>query len=221
MIFVGDIFFNFRRGDGEYAVLKSGLDSIGVKVVAVERAAEGSKTALLADIALLILPMLLLPFAGDGQLVVVIVNVDGIFVHARDIHGNHILVICLLNVGVQEIALTCAGGSEEIPVKKVFPQRYRVILSSCIQFKHIEHLQYCLISSSYLIRNFDYIIYQSNYICKFQNIEISSARAGKSQQEKKISFSLFILHFFALFIQFIMRCLRRQMGAFKGMTKYG
>ena len=68
------------------------------------------------------------PFPSDGQLIVVIVDVDGIFVHARDIHGNHIRVIRFLDIGVQEIALARAGGSEEIPVKKVFPQGYWMTL---------------------------------------------------------------------------------------------
>ena len=128
MIFVGNIFRNFRRGNREHAMFESSFDSIGINVVAVERAAEGSKTALLADIALLVFPMLLLPFPSDGQLIVVIVDVDGIFVHARDIHGNHIRVIRFLDIGVQEIALARAGGSEEIPVKKVFPQGYWMTL---------------------------------------------------------------------------------------------
>lgn len=128
MIFVGNIFRNFRRGNREHAVFESSFDSIGINVVAVERAAEGSKAALLADIALLVFPMLLLPFPSDGQLIVVIVDVDGIFVHARDIHGNHIRVIRFLDIGVQEIALARAGGSEEIPVKKVFPQGYWMTL---------------------------------------------------------------------------------------------
>jgi hypothetical protein len=64
-------------------------------------------------------------------------------------------------------------------------------------------MSYCLILSSYLIRNFDYIIHHAKYICKSKKVVISGTITGKSQWKKKILFSLFILRFFEVFIQFI------------------
>ena len=130
---------------GQDAVLKLSADVLGLQLLAdIEAACAAAGSTLLADIAALVVLViqLLIALGADGQIAVVQIQLDILFLEAGQINEHIVAVLVLADIGFHHIGGTfakhTAGGSGlHGAVKIVLP----IVAEQIIHQSLIEHIR--------------------------------------------------------------------------------
>ena len=130
---------------GQDAVLKLSADVLGLQLLAdIEAACAAAGSTLLADIAALVVLViqLLIALGADGQIAVVQIQLDILFLEAGQIHEHIVAVLVLADIGFHHIGGTFAkhtAGRSGLhgTVKIVLP----IVAEQIIHQSLIEHIR--------------------------------------------------------------------------------
>ena len=143
----GDLDVLLRQRQAQYAVVVAGLDALGLDAGDIEAPRVAAVAALAADVALVLLLVLVPALGLDGQVVAVDVDGDVLLLHAGQIGLEQVMVALVLNVGLEradvaeEVAVAEERALQRLHVTERVIGGHVVIVAVRSQFKHNEYLR--------------------------------------------------------------------------------
>ena len=143
----GDLDVLLRQRQAQHAVVVAGLDALGLDAGDIEAPRVAAVAALAADVALVLLLVLVPALGLDGQVVAVDVDGDVLLLHAGQIGLEQVMVALVLNVGLEradiaeEVAVAEERALQRLHVAERVIGGHVVIVAVRSQFKHNEYLR--------------------------------------------------------------------------------
>ena len=143
----GDLDVLLRQRQAQHAVVVAGLDALGLDAGDIEAPRVVAVAALAADVALVLLLVLVPALGLDGQVVAVDVDGNVLLLHAGQIGLEQVMVALVLNVGLEradvaeEVAVAEECALQRLHVAERVIGGHVVIVAVRSQFKHNEYLR--------------------------------------------------------------------------------